>query len=99
MRVRIRRIGRACRRSNISGLAYARRKAGFFSLFAFAWNMPSRTVPLVHASNGAGNAVTGPIAFQFPKKEQPNYTAHALPVNRRFSQKVVGELDPTRAAR
>ena len=74
-------------------------KPGFFSLFAFAWNMPSRTVPLVYASNGAGNAVTGPIAFQFPKKEQPNYTVHDLQANDRFIQKVVGELDPTKAAR
>lgn len=32
-------------------------KPGFFSLFAFAWNMPPNTVPLVYASNGAGNDV------------------------------------------
>jgi len=34
-------------------------KPGFFSLSSFlAWNMPSSTVPLVYASNGAGNDVT-----------------------------------------
>jgi hypothetical protein len=69
-------------------------KPGFFSLFAFAWNMPSNTVPLVYASNGAGNDVTGPMVFQFPKKEQPKYTVHDLQVSDRFIQKVVNELDP-----
>lgn len=72
-------------------------KPGFFSLFAFAWNMPSSTVPLVYASNGAGNDVTSPIVFQFPKKEQPKYTVHDLRVDDRFIQKVVGELDPNGA--
>ncbi len=69
-------------------------KPGFFSLFAFAWNMPTRTVPVVYASNGAGNDVSSPIAFQFPKKEQPKYTVHDLQVSDGFMQKVVGELDP-----
>ena len=69
-------------------------KPGFFSLFAFAWNMPSNTVPLVYASNGAGNDVTSPIVFQFPKKEQPKYTVHDLQVSDQFMQKVINELDP-----
>jgi murein DD-endopeptidase MepM/ murein hydrolase activator NlpD len=69
-------------------------KPGFFSLFAFAWNMPPSTVPLVYASIGAGNDVTSPIVFQFPKKEQPKYTKHDLQVSDGFIQKVVGELDP-----
>ncbi len=69
-------------------------KPGFFSLFAFAWNMPSGTVPMVYVSNGAGNDVTSPIVFQFPKKEQPVYTVHDLQVSDRFIQKVDGELDP-----
>jgi murein DD-endopeptidase MepM/ murein hydrolase activator NlpD len=72
-------------------------KPGFFSLFAFAWNMPSSTVPQVYASNGTGNDVTGPMVFQFPKKEQPKYTAHTLQVDDRFIQKVVNELDPNGA--
>jgi murein DD-endopeptidase MepM/ murein hydrolase activator NlpD len=70
-------------------------KPGYFSLFAFAWNMPANTVPVVYASNGAGNEVTGPMVFQFPKKEQPKYTTHDLQLNDRFIQKVVNELDPT----
>jgi hypothetical protein len=72
-------------------------KPGVFSLFAFAWNMPANTVPLVYASNGAGNDVTSPIDFQFPKKEQPKYTVHDLQVSDGFIQKVVGELDPNGA--
>ena len=69
-------------------------KSGLFSLFAFAWNMPQGTIPVVFAANGAGNDVTSPINFQFPKKEQPRYTTHDLQVSDAFMQKVIGELDP-----
>jgi murein DD-endopeptidase MepM/ murein hydrolase activator NlpD len=69
-------------------------KPGFFSLFAFAWNMPPGTMPLVYASNGAGNDVTTPITVIFPKKEQPVYTKHEIQVSDQFMQKVLGELDP-----
>ena len=69
-------------------------KPGLFSLFAFAWNMPQGTIPLVFASNGAGNDVTSPITVIFPKKEQPHYTVHDLQISDAFMQKVVGELDP-----
>ena len=69
-------------------------KPGLFSLYAFAWNMPQSTIPVVFASNGAGNDVTSPITVIFPKKEQPHYTVHQLQVSDQFMQKVVGELDP-----
>ena len=69
-------------------------KPGFFSLFAFAWNMPPDTLPVVYATNGAGNEVTGPLVVQFPKREQPKYTAHNLQLDDHFIQKVVNELDP-----
>jgi murein DD-endopeptidase MepM/ murein hydrolase activator NlpD len=69
-------------------------KPGLFSLFAFAWNMPTTTVPVVYASSGAGSEVTSPIVFRFPKKEQPKYTVHDLQVSDQFMQKVIGELDP-----
>jgi len=69
-------------------------KPGFFSLFAFAWNMPADMVPVVYASNGTGTDATGPMVFQFPKKEQPKYTEHQLQLNDQFIQKVVNELDP-----
>ena len=69
-------------------------KPGRFSLFAFAWNMPPGTAPVVYASVGAGNDVTSPMVFQFPKKEQPHYTTHDLQISDVFMQKVVNELDP-----
>lgn len=69
-------------------------KSGLFSLYAFAWNMPQSTVPVVFASNGAGNDVTSPLTVVFPKKEQPHYSVHELQVSDQFMQKVVGELDP-----
>ena len=69
-------------------------KPGSFSLFAFAWNMPQGTTPLVYASIGAGNDVTEPIVVQFPKKEQPHYTVHDLQISDAFLNKVVSELDP-----
>ncbi len=69
-------------------------KPGMFSLFAFAWNMPPDTAPMVYASNGTGNDVTSPLVVIFPKKEQPKYTVHDLQVSDAFMQKVVNELDP-----
>jgi murein DD-endopeptidase MepM/ murein hydrolase activator NlpD len=69
-------------------------KPGMFSLFAFAWNMPPDTIPLVYAANGAGNDVTSPLIVIFPKKEQPKYTVHDLQISDAFMQKVVNELDP-----
>jgi len=68
-------------------------KPGLFSLFAFAWNMPAGTAPLVYATNPA-NEVTAAMAFQFPKKEQPKYRVRDLQIDDRFMQKVIGELDP-----
>ena len=69
-------------------------KPGFFSLFAFAWNMPKSTPPVVYATNPGGNEVMSSIAFQFPKNEQPKYRVRDLPVDDRFMEKVVNELDP-----
>lgn len=73
-------------------------KPEYFSLFAFAWNMPTNTVPLAYASAGAGASVASdPLMIQFPKREQPKYTAHNLQLDDRFIQKVVNELDPNGA--
>jgi murein DD-endopeptidase MepM/ murein hydrolase activator NlpD len=68
-------------------------KAGRFSLFAFAWNMPASTPPVVYASNGTGSDVTSPLVAIFPKKEQPKYTTHELQISDAFLNKVVNELD------
>jgi murein DD-endopeptidase MepM/ murein hydrolase activator NlpD len=70
-------------------------KPGMFSLYAFAWDMPPNTMPMVYASNAAGDDVTTPLKVEFPKKEQPRYTVHELQIDDRFMQKVVGELDPS----
>ncbi len=69
-------------------------KPGFFSLFAFAWNMPSGTAPLVYATSAAGNQVTSGMVFEFPKKEQPKYRVRDLPLDDKFIQKAINELDP-----
>ncbi len=69
-------------------------KPGFFSLFAFAWNMPSGTAPMVYATSPAGNQVTSGMVFEFPKKEQPKYRVRDLPLDDKFIQKVITELDP-----
>jgi murein DD-endopeptidase MepM/ murein hydrolase activator NlpD len=70
-------------------------KSGFFSLFAFAWNMPAGTKPVVYATNPAGNEATSALAFQFPKGEQPKYRVRDLALDDRFMEKVVNELDPS----
>ena len=68
-------------------------KPGYFSLFAFAWNMPSGTKPVVYAANPAGNEATSPLTFQFPGG-QPKYRVRDLSIDQRFMEKVVNELDP-----
>lgn len=69
-------------------------KPGYFSLFAFAWNMPPGTAPVVYATNPGGNQATASISFQFPQKEQPKYRVRDLPLDDHFVEKVVNELDP-----
>ena len=69
-------------------------KPGMFSLYAFAWNMPPNTVPIVFAENGAGNDIGSALTVIFPKKEQPKYTTHDLQVSDAFLNKVINELDP-----
>jgi hypothetical protein len=69
-------------------------KPGQFALFAFAWNMPAETVPVVYATNPAGNMVIGEMVFQFPQSNQPKYRTRDLPIDEHFMQKVIHELDP-----
>ena len=72
-------------------------KPGYFSLFAFPWNTPPGTEPLVYAKTAAGNQVTGQMVVRFPKKEQPVYRIRDLEVDDHFMQKVITELDPNGA--
>jgi murein DD-endopeptidase MepM/ murein hydrolase activator NlpD len=69
-------------------------KPGYFSLFAYAWNTPDGTPPLVYATNPAGNMVTGTMVYEFPKNNQPKYRVRDLTVDDKFLTKVVNELDP-----
>jgi murein DD-endopeptidase MepM/ murein hydrolase activator NlpD len=69
-------------------------KPGYFSLYAFAWDMPPGTAPVVYATNPGGNQATGHLVFQFPKSEQPKYRVRDLQIDDKFIQKVVNELDP-----
>ncbi len=69
-------------------------KPGLFSLFAFPWNMPLSTVPVVFATNPTGAEATGHMVTIFPPKEQPKYRVRDLTIDDKFVQKVVSELDP-----
>ncbi len=69
-------------------------KPGLFALFAFPWDAPAGTAPVVYATNPAGNQVSGQMVFSFPKKEQPKYRVRDLQLDDRFLQKAVSELDP-----
>lgn len=61
-----------------------------FSLFAFPWDLPADTVPLVYARNPSGAEVTARFWFKvFPKQ----FRRRDLPLDDRFLQKVVNELD------
>ncbi|PYP88455.1 MAG: M23 family peptidase [Candidatus Angelobacter sp. Gp1-AA117] len=70
-------------------------KPGQFSLFAFAWNMPPETEPVVYATNPGGNEARGHMVIQFPKNEQPRYRVRELQLDDKFIEKVVNELDPS----
>jgi murein DD-endopeptidase MepM/ murein hydrolase activator NlpD len=69
-------------------------KPGHFSLFAFGWNMPLNTVPVVYATGPGGDEAHGHMVVQFPKREQPRYRVRDLQIDDKFIQKVVNELDP-----
>jgi murein DD-endopeptidase MepM/ murein hydrolase activator NlpD len=70
-------------------------KPGQFSLFAFAWNMPLDTTPVVYAVGPGGDEAHGTMVINFPKREQPKYRVRDLDIDDKFMQKVVNELDPS----
>jgi murein DD-endopeptidase MepM/ murein hydrolase activator NlpD len=62
-----------------------------FSLFAFPWDVPADTVPIVYARNPSGAEATARFWFKvFPKQ----FRSRELPIEDPFLQKVVTELDP-----
>ena len=62
-----------------------------FALFAFPWDVPADTVPVVYAKNPSGAEATGRFWFKvFPKQ----FRSRELSLDDRFLTKVVNELDP-----
>ena len=60
-------------------------------LFAFPWDLPADTAPVVYASSPAANDVTGHFWFKvFPKA----FRKRDLDIDDAFIQKVVDEIDP-----
>ncbi len=61
------------------------------SLFAFSWDTPPDTAPVVFASNGAGTEATARFWFKvFPKK----FRSRDLSIDDAFLEKVVNQIDP-----
>ena len=69
-------------------------KPGMFALYAFPWDAPPDAAPVVYAAAAPGIESTSLLVVQFPKNEQPRYTAHDLQLSDQFIAKVVNELDP-----
>ena len=62
-----------------------------FSLFAFPWNVPADTVPIVYARNPSGAEAKGHFWYKvFPKA----FRTRDLDLNDTFMDKVVDEIDP-----
>ncbi|HYP13244.1 MAG TPA: M23 family metallopeptidase [Bryobacteraceae bacterium] len=63
-----------------------------FSIFAFPWDVPADTVPIVYARNDTGAEATARFWYKvFPK----TFRARELPLDDSFLQKVTSELDPS----
>jgi murein DD-endopeptidase MepM/ murein hydrolase activator NlpD len=62
------------------------------ALFAFPWDMPRDTAPVVFVRNTAGTEATARFWFKvFPKK----FRARDLPIDDAFLEKVVNQVDPS----
>lgn len=62
-----------------------------FCLFAFPWDTPADTIPLVYAANPAGQEVTAQFWFRIKPKK---FRLRDLDLTDQFVDKVVSELDP-----
>jgi murein DD-endopeptidase MepM/ murein hydrolase activator NlpD len=61
------------------------------SLFAYSWDTPPDTAPVVFARNSAGTDATAHFWFKvFPKK----FRSRELPIDDAFLEKVVNQIDP-----
>ncbi len=61
------------------------------ALFAYPWDMPLNTVPIVYAKNSAGTETTARFWFRvFPKK----FRMRDLAIDDKFLDKVVNQIDP-----
>ncbi len=62
-----------------------------FSLFAFPWDTPAETVPVVYARNPAGTEVRARFWYKlFPKK----FRSRDFELNDAFLEKAVDQIDP-----
>ena len=62
-----------------------------FALFAYSWDTPPDTAPVVFASNSAGTEATARFWFKvFPKK----FRARELTIDDAFLEKVDNQIDP-----
>jgi murein DD-endopeptidase MepM/ murein hydrolase activator NlpD len=62
-----------------------------FSLFAYSWDTPPDTPPIVYARNTAGTEATARFWFKvFPKK----FRARDLDIDDKFLEKVDNQIDP-----
>jgi len=63
-----------------------------FALFAYSWDMPQDTPPIVFARNTAGSEATARFWFKvFPKK----FRARDLDIDDKFLEKVDNQIDPS----
>jgi murein DD-endopeptidase MepM/ murein hydrolase activator NlpD len=62
------------------------------ALFAYPWDLPTNTVPVVYAKNPAGTEATARFWFKvFPKK----FRMRDLTIDDKFLDKVVNQIDPS----
>jgi murein DD-endopeptidase MepM/ murein hydrolase activator NlpD len=62
-----------------------------FALFAYSWNTPTATAPVVYAKNAVGTEASAPLWFKaFPKK----FRMRNLEIDDQFLEKVVNDIDP-----
>jgi murein DD-endopeptidase MepM/ murein hydrolase activator NlpD len=61
------------------------------SLFAFPWDMPLKTQPVVFVRNAAGNVATATFWFKITPKK---FRSRDLAIDDQFLNKVVNQIDP-----